>query len=63
MPSNTTVLKVKVNITDEHIYQSSNANKSLTYSIEMDKAGENPSYVIDTQTGLIQTSGARIDYE
>ena len=67
-PANTSVIAVKVNIPNEHIYQANQrANKSvLAYSIEMKEAGgdnQNPFYVIDSASGWIRTSGARIDYE
>ena len=66
--ANTSVLAVRVNIPNEHIYQANqNLNKSvLSYSIEMKEANgenKNPFYVIDSATGWIRTSGARIDYE
>ena len=66
--ANTSMISVRVNIPNEHIYQAKqNVNKSvLSYSIEMKEAGgenRNPFYVIDSVTGWIRTSGAKIDYE
>ena len=67
-PANTSLISVRVNIRNEHIYQANQrVNKSvLAYSIEMKEAhgdNQNPFYVIDSASGLIRHSGARIDYE